>query len=164
MLTTPEQAHRQVLDRLAEALSGRLDLAAGARLFRPDVTVHMDRYTFRGVGAWQTWVAFIRSRPGMADLDIVCDGIAVHDVDTVTAYGHWRAGQGARAREIKASATYRFEEGRIAEVWTTRGNYEIMFGPRVRSQVGLLVVFARLLLWMKLPRREAPAPRMLREA
>lgn len=164
MIKNPEQAHRQVLDRLAEALSGRMDLADGAALFQPDVIVHMDRYTFRGVGAWQTWVAFIRSRPGMADLRIDCDGLVVQDVDTVTAFGHWRAGSGAAAREKLATARYRFHEGRIAEVWTTRGNYEMMFGPWVRSQVGLLLVFARLVLWMKLPRRQASAPALLREA
>ena len=145
---------------MAEALSGRMDLADGAALFQPDVIVHMDRYTFRGVGAWQTWVAFLRSRPGMADLDIVCDGVALHDVDTVTAYGRWRAGQGAQARQKNASATYRFQDGLIAELWTTRRNYEMMFGPLVRSHAGLLLVFARLLLWMKLPRRQSSMPAM----
>jgi hypothetical protein len=163
MMKTPEQAHRQVLDRLAEALSGRMDLEAGATLFEPDVIVHMDRYTFTGVGAWQTWVAFIRSRPGMADLQIDCDGLVVQDVDTVTAYGHWRAGTGPQARAMLATATYRFHEGRIAELWTTRSNYEMMFGPLVRWHVGLLLVFARLLLWMRLSRRQASAPAMLRE-
>ena len=69
-MITPLQAQPQVLDRLADILSGRVPPEQGDRLIHEDVVLHMDRYTFRGLGAWQCWIRFIHSRPGLSDLAI----------------------------------------------------------------------------------------------
>jgi hypothetical protein len=168
-----EQAHRLVLERLAQILSGRLDLSEGESVMHSDAVLHMDRYTFHGRDAWRCWIQFIRSRPGQADLEISCDRMDLLADGRVKAYGSWRATVRGRAVvSPEATATYRFREGKIAEVWTTRANYQIMFGPMIRTHAGLLLVFLQLSLWCKLPWRgsdRAPAvpaigPRELRRS
>jgi hypothetical protein len=154
-----EQAHKLILERLVEILSGRVDVSEGEEIMHDDVILHMDRYTFHGRDAWKCWIGFIRSRRGLADLEITCDRMDVLAEDKIKAYGRWQAVvRGQQTVSPQASATYRFRDGKIAEVWTTRANYQIMFGPMVRSHVGLLLVFVYLGLWCKVLWRNPEAP------
>lgn len=158
MMTTSRKDIQVAIERLAEALSGRLDIESGADLFHPDLVVHLDGLTFRGISAWKSWVGYLRSREGMESLEISCDGIADIGPGIVTAFGRWRVWDGSGVREMNAAATYRFHEGRIAEVWTTRANYEMMFGPAVRSRAGLMVVLVRVLVWARFRRGRMTPP------
>jgi hypothetical protein len=45
------------------------------------------------------------------------------------------------------SARYRFENGRIVEVWSTRRNYAFMCGPHLEYRVGFAMELLRVSRW-----------------
>ena len=149
-------ADEAVVARLLAAVGGDVPLAEAVHLLAPDVICHMDRFTARGTAAWVDWVEFIRSRgipnvrAAMERLETGADGI-------ITAHGGLTAGSGGTSSPHGGTARYRVVDGRIAEIWTSRWNYEIIFGPKVRHPLRWLLVLARMAVWRRLPMRHASA-------
>ncbi len=149
-MSAPDQA---VVSRLMEVIGGRRPMDEASRLLAPDVVCHMDRYTVRGVGSWAAWVAFIRSR-GVDRLEPEVDRMESGPGGMVTAHGRLRGVR--RGRPVSGgdgSATYRLRDGRIVEIWTTRRNYEVLFGRMTRHPLSWLLVLAHLAVWSRLPGR-----------
>lgn len=136
-----------------EIVSGREPLARGGQVVAQDLTCHMDGFTVRGINAWAHWIEFIRSR-GVADVEAEVERVETHPDGRVTVRGRLRGVRGGRpVVSPPGSATYRLEAGRVAEVWTTRRNYELMFGWRARSAAAWLLVMIQVSLWSRLPGR-----------
>ena len=148
----PRSADEALVARLLAVISGEAPMAEAEQILAPDVISHMDRWTVRGTAVWYDWLEFIRSktpRGVTAELDrMVSNGNG-----TVTAYGWLRTRGSPLSTRQENHATYRFEGGRIAEVWTTRGNYEMIFGPKVRHPVRWLLVLVEMAVWRRLPWR-----------
>ena len=149
---SPRSAEEALVARLLAVISGDAPIAEAERILAPDVISHMDRWTVRGTAVWYDWLEFIRSKtPAGVTADL--DRTVSNANGTITAYGGLRPKGAPLSTRQEHHATYRFEEGRIAEVWTTRGNYEKIFGPKVRHPVRWLLVLAEMALWRRLPWR-----------
>ena len=149
MTSTPNE---ELVARLLAVISGDAPMSDAERPLAPDVICHMDRYTVRGLDVWLDWVQFIRSRsPERLYVDV--EAYVTHPDGTITAFGCLR--RGARAAPCQGEARYRVEEGRVAEIWTTRGNYEIIFGAKARHSLSWLLVLIELAVWRRLPSRRA---------
>jgi len=146
--------------RLMGIISGREPLAAGAQVVSQDVVCHMDGFTTGGINTWARWVEFIRSR-GVEQVSAEVEVVETHPDGRVTARGRMRGVRGGRPVESgPGSATYRLEDGKIVEVWTTRRNYGLMFGWRARSALAWVSVLVQFSLWSRRPGRpdlRAPA-------
>lgn len=154
---TTEQAvqrDRDVVERLVEMIAGTRDTADAPMVLHHDVISHMDGLTFRGISAWQTWLAFIRAHSRVANLTADCDRIVTNPNQTLTVYGRWRGNaQGLPAGSKEVWATYRVQNGRVVEIWTTRTNYTFILGPIMRFRIGLLIVLAYVGIWSSWLRR-----------
>jgi hypothetical protein len=145
-------ADEAVVARLLAAVGGDVPLAEAVHLLAPDVVCHMDRVTARGSEAWVDWVRFIRSR-GVPDLKVVVERLETGADGIVTAYGGLTVGAPGKWSPRGGSARYRVVDGRIVEIWTSRWNYEIIFGPKVRHPLSWMFVLAQMALWRRLPGR-----------
>lgn len=142
---------KAVIHQLSEILAGRAPIAHGERIIAEDVVCHLDGLTFRGRGAWRNWIAYIRSRPHIARMDALVDGIEADAEGFVTLVGRWRGEvRGVPTVSDRASARYRVEGGQVREIWTTRGNYVFMFGGRMRRWPGCLAVLAEMAVRQRL--------------
>jgi hypothetical protein len=154
----PRTADEALVVQLLAVISGDAPMADAERLLAPDVISHMDRFTVRGVAVWYDWLDFIRMKAG-GNVTAGLDRLVTNGDGTVTAYGKLRTARASFASRQEHHAIYRFEKGRIAEVWTTRGNYEMIFGPKVRHSVRWLLVLLEMAIWRRLPwRRRAQIP------
>ena len=154
----PRSADEALVVRLLAVISGEVPMEEAEQLLAPDVISHMDRWTVRGTAVWYDWLDFLRSktkRGVTAELDrMVSNGNG-----TITAYGGLRPADSPLSSRQEHHAIYRVKDGRIAEVWTTRGNYEMIFGPKVRHPVRWLLVLVEMAIWRRLPwRRRAVIP------
>lgn len=150
MSRTPAEA---IIARLLEVISGNAPLAEAASLLAPDVICHMDQYTVRGIEVWFDWLEFLRSRVGGA-VRVELDHFVAHQDGTISAYGWLRLANASERTPQQNEARYRLENRRIVEVWTTRGNYEMIFGAKVRHRLSWLLVLAQMALWRRMPWRE----------
>lgn len=141
---------------VARLLAGIGDgpLSEAVYLLAPDVVCHMDRFTARGADVWVDWVLFIRSR-GVENLKVVVDRYETGADGIITAFGGLTAGFEGTTSPRAGTARYRVVDGRIVEIWTSRWNYEIIFGPRVRRPLSWLLVLVRMALWRRLSRLHA---------
>jgi hypothetical protein len=154
----PRSADEALVVQLLAVISGDAPMADAERLLAPDVISHMDRWTVRGVTVWYDWLDFIRMKAG-GNVTAGLDRLVTNGNGTITAYGKLRTARASLASRQEHHATYRFEKGRIAEVWTTRGNYEMIFGPKVRHPARWLLVLLEMAIWRRLPwRRRAQIP------
>jgi hypothetical protein len=157
-LVGPRSAGEALVVRLLAVISGDAPMADAEQLLAPDVISHMDRWTVRGITVWYDWLAFLRSKVE-GHVTVELHRLVTHEDGTITAYGNLRTANAPFASRQEHRATYRLENGRIAEVWTTRGNYEMIFGPRVRHPVRWLLVLSEMAIWRRLPwRRRAVIP------
>lgn len=134
-------------------------MADALELLAPDVISHMDEYTVRGTDVWFDWLEFIRSR-AKSELRVDVDRIVTEPDGRITAIGWLRTADG-RTRQPN-QAIYRVQGGRITEVWTNRGNYEMIFGAKVRHRLTWLLVLLEMAVWRRLPwtrRAHIPQPR-----
>jgi hypothetical protein len=132
-----------IVMQLAEVIAGRLAPGWVEQLLAPDVVSHVDGLKAKGQAVWKEWLHFLRTRPGM-------DGLELVDIDPHTladgrilAVARWQLG--SRSSEA-ISATYRVNDGRIVEIWTSRTNYEFILGDRARSTASMVAIGA----WMGL--------------
>jgi hypothetical protein len=124
------------------------------QLLAPDVICHMDRYTVRGTDVWYDWLEFIRSRiPDRLSVEV--ERYVTGPDGIIRAYGCLRRGTPATATPCRGVVKYRVENGRVAEIWTSRGNYEIIFGARVRHSLSWLLVLVQMAVWRRLPSRRS---------
>ena len=145
-----------------EALVARLLASIGSdapptevvHLLAPGVICHMDRFTVRGADAWVDWVEFLRSR-GVGNLKAEVERLETGADGIITAFGGLTTGSGGASAPSRGSARYRVVDGRIVEIWTSRWNYEIIFGPKVHHPLRWLLVLVRMALWRRFSRRNA---------
>ena len=149
-------AQECLVARLLAVVGGDVPLEEVVNLLAPDVLCHMDRFTARGPDAWVDWVAFIRSR-GVENVRVVVERLETGADGIVTAYGGLIAGPEGRSVPHGGNARYRVSEGRIAEIWTSRSNYEVIFGPRVHRPLSWMLVLSWMAVWRRLPWKR-PAP------
>jgi flavin-dependent dehydrogenase len=138
-----ERDDEAVVLQLTEVIAGRLEPGWVEQLLAPDVVSHVDGLTAKGQPVWKEWLHFLRTRPGMRDLELV--DVEPHTLadGRIVAVGHWKLGTRTSG---EVSATYRVHEGRIVEVWTSKTNYEFILGPRARSTASMVAIGA----WMGL--------------
>ena len=98
---------------------------------------------------------FIRSR-GVANLKVEIERLETGADGIITAFGGFTAGSGGTLSSRGGTARYRVVDGRVAEIWTSRWNYEIVFGPKVRHPMSWLLVLVRMAVWRRLPGRHVP--------
>lgn len=149
----PLRLDEQLVARLLAVVGGDAPMSEAPRLLAPDVICHMDRYTTRGVDVWFDWLDFIRSRcPDGLFVDV--ERYVTHPDGTITAYGCLRRGARKGTTNCQGQVRYRVANGRVAEIWTSRGNYEIIFGAKVRHSLSWLLVLLELAVWRRLPSRK----------
>ena len=151
---TNRSADEIIVARLLAAVGGDGPRDEAVHLLSPDVICHMDRFTARGVGAWVDWVEFIRSR-GVENVKAEVERLETGADGIITAFGGLTAGTRSASAPSGGTARYRVIDGRIAEIWTSRWNYEAIFGPQVRHPLRWLLVLVRMALWRRLSRRNA---------
>ena len=134
--------------RLLDVISGDAPMADALELLSPDVISHMDEYTVRGTDVWFDWLEFIRSR-AKGELRVDVDRIVTDPDGRISAFGWLRTADG-RTRQPN-QATYRVKASRITEVWTSRGNYAMIFGAKVRHRLTWLLVLLEMAVWRRLP-------------
>jgi hypothetical protein len=147
-------ADQAVVMRLLASIGGDAPLAEVVPLLAPDVICHMDRFTVRGADVWVDWVEFLRSR-SVDNLKVEVERLETGADGIITAFGGLTTGSGGTSASSGGSARYRVVDGRIAEIWTSRWNYEKIFGPKVHHPLSWLLVLVRMALWRRLSRRNA---------
>lgn len=139
---------KQIIERLLPFLVEKKDLSEACELICEDVLSHMDQYTARGLHVWMQWVHFINSRGRVTELDTLLESIVVHSDESVTVYGRWTANRkGKAAISDTISATYKIQDGKIVEIWTTHTNYTFVVGPLIQFQLGLGLVLLYFKVW-----------------
>ena len=138
---------REILDVFA----GERPLAAIDACIADDVLVHIDRLRFRGVQGWKKWAMHSRST---WPFDAIRFEIVDHSYDAssdqlavqVEAVVRERGVDGER-RSSAERFVYRFDGGRVCEIWTSRHNYGFLYGPSFTTLPGFVAHIGRVLLW-----------------
>ena len=148
---TDADTNRGTVVSLMAILSGEAPIESGAALFAPDVVLHVDGWTFEGVNTWASWIRYIRLRGRVAQPVVLVDEIAVAPDATVTVKGRWRGLRDGRTVTSKTcTARYRFSQGRIVEVWSTKTNYTLLCGWHLFCHVGFVIELLRAKRWKSL--------------
>ncbi len=135
---TEEQTNRATVARLTSILSGELPIEAGSQIIAPDVVAYVDGWQFEGINVWANWIDYLRTRGRVAGPTLLVDDLTVHPDARVTLRGRWQGLRGGRIATSKpGAATYRLENGRIVEIWSTRSNYAFLCGAHVEHHWGL---------------------------
>ena len=142
---SPDEA---LVARLLEVIGADAPLSDALEILAPDVVSHMDGYTVHGTDVWFDWLEFIGSR-AKGELRVDVDRIVTEPDGRITAFGWLRTADGRTRQPNQAS--YRVQGGRITEVWTTRGNYAMIFGAKVRYRLTWLLVLLEMAVWRRLP-------------
>ncbi len=169
-MTEAQEQGIELVWRLSDILAGNASIDSGEAFIAEDVDMHMDRYPFKGISGWKSWLRFIRSRPRVVDLDLVERKVEVEG-DRIRLTGRWAGYINGtyQVSDYRGGASYRVEDGKIVEIWTVRKNYPFMFGPIIKYHLGWLVVLVQLFFWStfyqprvdwskRLPVRQAEAP------
>lgn len=145
---TEIETNRATVARLMTILSGELPVHAGADIIAPDVVAHVDGWRFQGINVWANWIDYLRTRGRVAEPTLVVDELAVLPDARVTIRGRWQGKRDGRvATSRQGTATYRLENGRIAEIWSTRTNYAFLCGAHVEFHLGLAYELLRTQWW-----------------
>lgn len=139
------------LERVLAVFAGAAPVAAIGEYVDEDVIVHIDRLRFRGLGGWKKWARHSHASWPFAALRFEIED-AVHDPATdrlevkIAAIGR-RRGTEAEERSPAERFVYRFEGGKVREIWTSRRNYTFLYGPRFARLPGFVGHVARLVWW-----------------
>lgn len=138
-----------MLERLAELVRGGQPIDGISSLLGETVRFHIDNLTTTITAeGWKLWVRYMREEGGVRDLDINLDEIRKHPDGTVAAVAHWSGVRGGRhAVSDPCSARYLIRDGHIHEIWTCRANYIFPLGGSMRSRLGLLLMYLRMVWW-----------------
>ena len=135
---TEHETNRATVARLTAILGGELPIHAGAGIIAPDVVAHVDGWRFQGINVWANWIDYLRTRGRVAEPTLLVDELTVRPDSMVTLRGRWQGARDGRVATSKpGAATYRLENGRIAEIWSTRANYAFLCGAHVEYHWGL---------------------------
>ena len=150
-------ADEELIAQLLAVISGDAPRADAERLLAPDVISHMDQFTVRGIDVWYDWLDFLLSKAkGNVTVDVA--RFERHPDGTITAYGWLRVEHSPERTPQQNWARYRVDGNRIAEVWTTRSNYERIFGAKVRHSLSWMLVLLEMAVWRRLPWPRRPRP------
>ena len=150
-------ADEELIAQLLGVISGDAPRADAEQLLAPEVISHMDQFTVRGIGVWYDWLDFLLSKAkGSVTVDL--DRFEHHPDGTITAYGWLRVALSPERTPQQNWARYRVDGNRIAEVWTTRSNYERIFGAKVRHSLSWMLVLLEMAVWRRLPWTRRPRP------
>jgi len=142
------ESNQRILEQLLPFLVEKKDLSAAADIISPHVISHMDHFTSRGFETWMLWVHFINTRRRVSQLDIILDSMEANPDESITAHGKWQAfRRGKPAISGRISATYKFDNGKIVEIWTTRTNYTFLVGPLMHFHLGSLLILLYFSIW-----------------
>jgi hypothetical protein len=142
------ESNRAAVARLMSILSGDAPIESGTDLFAPDVVCNVDGLRFQGINVWANWIQYVRTRGRVTALSVLLDELVVNPDGTITARGRFTGMRGDRRLVSKpCSARYRFENGRIVEVWSTRRNYAFMCGSHLGCYVGFVMELLRAARW-----------------
>lgn len=153
-----KEQEERVVTHLAQILQDQKPLSDIHHVLAPQVIAHMDNYSFKmGHRGWIRWVQFLREQGQVSNPSGIRDDIRENPDGTWTLLGHWTGErQGKQVMSEPSSVTYRFEEGKIVEIWSKRTNYTLFF-PLIRYRVGLALVFLYLFFWDRFLRK-VPEP------
>jgi hypothetical protein len=147
-LVTEAEANCAVVARLMAILSGDAPIESGAGFVAPDVVAHVDGWRFQGINVWANWIEYIRTRARVTAPTLLLDELVVAADGTVTACGRWSGLRGGRPVISKSCvARYRLVEGRIVEIWSTRGNYAFLCGAHLEYRWGFALELLRAQWW-----------------
>ena len=151
---TDAEANRATVARLMTILSGELPIQAGTEIIAPDVVAYVDGWRFEGINVWANWIDYLRTRGRVTEPTLLVDELAVLDGATVAVRGRWQGYRdGCVATSKPGAATYRLENGRIVEIWSTRTNYAFLCGAHVEYHWGLALELLRTQWWrLRVPR------------
>ncbi len=145
---TEHETNRATVARLMTILSGELPIHAGSEIIAPDVVAHVDCWRFQGINVWANWIHYLRTRGRVAEPTLLLDELAVGPDAKVSIRGRWQGVRDGRVATSKpGAATYRLENGRIAEIWSTRTNYAFLCGTHVEYHLGLAYELLRTQWW-----------------
>ncbi|MCA9684223.1 MAG: hypothetical protein KC457_18655 [Myxococcales bacterium] len=145
----PLQARRRrSLERVLAIVAGIGPLAEIEEHMHADVVVHMDGLAFTGRGGWCKWIRYQQHHALVTDLTLEIVDLDVRGDDwRVRVRGEGRERRGGLRRRTEVELRYRWSGERIAEAWTSRRNYELFFGPGLRSPLGFAALLGRIGLW-----------------
>ena len=150
-------ADEELIAQLLAVISGDAPRADAERVLAPDVVSHMDQFTVRGIDVWYDWLDFLLSK-AKGNVTVDLDRFEHHPDGTITAYGWLRVEHSPERTPQQNWARYRIDGNRIAEVWTTRSNYERIFGAKVRHSLSWMLVLLEMAVWRRLPWTRRPRP------
>jgi len=147
---------------LVRVINGDLPDHAARELLDPMVQIRVDTAEYRGIGAWFRWIYLIRHCGRVSRLRITqCRAWRdARDPALVHLSARWtgtvRSGHSRVVAGSDATARYLVRDGRIAEIWTRKSNYEFIFGSWISHPVcyRLFLGWSMLRLW-RLSMREA---------
>jgi hypothetical protein len=146
-LTETEHKRAAVAEVMA-ILSGATPIETGADLLAPDVVCNVDGWRFQGINVWANWIVYVRTRGRVAGLTVLLDELVEESDGSITARGRFSGMRGDRQLVSRTcSARYRFEHGRIVEVWSTRRNYTFMCGSHLDYRLGFAIELLRVTRW-----------------
>jgi hypothetical protein len=151
---TDEETNRATVARLTTILKGELPIHVGSEIIAPGVVAHVDGWRFEGINVWANWIHYLRTRGRVADPTLLVDELSVRPDAKVTIRGRWQGTRDGRVATSKPGmATYRLENGRIVEIWSTRTNYAFLCGAHVEYHLGLAYELLRTQWWQtRVPR------------
>ncbi|MDQ2762137.1 MAG: NAD(P)-binding domain-containing protein [Pseudomonadota bacterium] len=130
-----------VIANVVEMLSGRLSREQAANYIDPQITIHMDSATHRGIELWQKWLYLIRNCGRLRQLRLVPSELSADPQDPaiVNLLGRW-VGVGRHdgvPREASHTShfRYRLANNRVVELWTHKTNYDGILGKWIRFSV-----------------------------
>ncbi len=128
----------EVVGRIVEMLNGVRSRDQAADYIHPRVSIHMDGSTHRGIEMWQRWVYLLRNCGRLRELQFLPSEMFVdaQDPDIVNLVGRW-AGIGRYSGAPHQSLQpvhfrYRWDRGRMVELWTRKSNYDFVLGRWLR--------------------------------
>jgi hypothetical protein len=144
-----DDPRRQTLQRILDTFAGSAPPTELERYMHPSVVVHLDRWKHRGTRGWTLW-----TRHSLATWEFtavrfeVVDCTADNDVLTTTIRAHVERNGGEEVSE-PVPIKYRFEDARVAEIWTSRKNYVFLYGRAFGTLPGFLLHMVRIGLWAR---------------
>ena len=144
------EANRAAVARLMTILNGDTPIRAGSDIIAPDVVSHVDGWTFHGIEAWAHWIDYIRTRSRVRAPELWVDEMVVQTDTRLSVRGRWHGVRdGCLTISKPGQASYRLEQGRIVEIWSTRSNYAFLCGSHVETQAGFAFELLRSEWWRR---------------
>jgi dimethylaniline monooxygenase (N-oxide forming) len=145
---------------IVEMLSGRVSREQAAKYIDPQITIHMDSATHRGIELWQKWLYLIRNCGRLRQLRLVPSELSAdpQDPEIVNLVGRWvgigRHDGVAYEASHPSHFRYRFVNNRVVELWTHKTNYDAILGRWIGSSlVYRLYLGWAIFLFLSLSRR-----------